>query len=58
MAKVRAEGIPQHTEIRMIDGVERVFVVRELPLDPETRRTTITSVKGEAPAHRSFYVRR
>jgi hypothetical protein len=57
MTKVKAEGVPQHTEVRLVDGVERVFVVRELLPDPKTQRTTIRDIGREEPRQRDFYVR-
>jgi hypothetical protein len=57
MVKVKGEGVPQHTEIRRIDGVERVCVVRELPPDPKIERTTISNVGTPPPIDRSRYAK-
>lgn len=60
MTKVKGEGIsqaPQHTEMRMVDGELRQFVVRELPPDPKAQRTTIANIGTPPPIDRSRYAK-
>jgi hypothetical protein len=54
----KRKEVPQATtEIRMVDGAERVFVVRELPPSAGTKRTTIANVKGEGQVFKRIYSR-